>query len=431
MAKPFVQGAPSDNLFITNMPPGLEEDDIVQIFGQYGMVQEARIVTKPELGWTAALIRYSSLEEAARIQEMLNYKIPEGLEKPISVRFAKYPRNPDGTYQNERPEKEEPGGQGAPGGQVQLAALPKILVDGTPVKPVPTPAPKAAPSTTATAATFQRAGPYEPGKRGYYALGSAAKKLDAGTYGPSRSPTSLSTDTATGTYGASRISSILSTDNDAGEDRPVTMDDIVINLETMGILPGGTGFKNDLGTVFVHGLPSDCTDAHLYQVFCPFGAVMPKGVRAVLNTQVPPLGPRPISKEKRCIGYGFVNFHKEESALAAIAALNGTIMPDGKTLKVTFKKDVQRPPKQDQEQQQKEQQQKEQQQEDYKQHLQGEAYEEPEEAHEDATKDENSWGAQGTDEDATKDENSWGAQGTDEAAEPGWTPWTQEQKDEL
>eukprot|EP00927_Polykrikos_kofoidii_P041371 TRINITY_DN3527_c0_g4_i1.p1 TRINITY_DN3527_c0_g4~~TRINITY_DN3527_c0_g4_i1.p1 ORF type:complete len:374 (+),score=61.04 TRINITY_DN3527_c0_g4_i1:106-1227(+) len=310
MLKPFIQGAPSDNLFITNMPPGLEEDDVIQIFGQYGMVQEARVVTKPGTEWTAALIRFSSLEEATNIQDMLNFKIPEGLEKPVSVRFAKHPRNADGTYQNPLPKKPR---------VFQAADLPKIAVDSPG-------------GTTPRAATSSihaiRPVPYEPGKRGYYALGGATRKMDSaertedtskGVYGPirDRASTTVSNGSGRGSRGKGR-----------GKD-PVPMDAIVASLEASGALPGGIDFTDDSARIYVRGLPADCTDSHLYQIFGTFGAIMPKGIRAVKSAH-----------ENKCIGHGFVTFMSDEAATDAIASLNDTILLDGNTLKVAFKRDV-------------------------------------------------------------------------------------------
>merc|ERR1719367_1108667 len=45
----------------------------------------------------------------------------------------------------------------------------------------------------------------------------------------------------------------------------------------------GTGWMNDQNALYVANLPADTTDLDLYRIFAPFGAIAPKGVRAMLN----------------------------------------------------------------------------------------------------------------------------------------------------
>merc|ERR1712232_1001706 len=91
-----------------------------------------------------------------------------------------------------------------------------------------------------------------------------------------------------------------------------------------GALPGGTGPKDHpVFEVFVHGLSTQCTDLHLYQLMSPFGQIGPRGCSVVEN-----------KNDGTCVGYGFVNFLAEESAKLAIETLNGCVLPGGKKLKV-------------------------------------------------------------------------------------------------
>jgi len=95
-------------------------------------------------------------------------------------------------------------------------------------------------------------------------------------------------------------------------------------LQYAGVLPGGK-WNNDENALFVGGLPPDTTDTDLYEIFSPFGAIPAAGVRAM------------TTPEGTCKGIGFVNFMDNASAQNAIATLNGTMMPDGTTLKVCIK----------------------------------------------------------------------------------------------
>merc|ERR550514_58365 len=62
---------------------------------------------------------------------------------------------------------------------------------------------------------------------------------------------------------------------------------ILKGLEYAGALPQP---PNGEMAVFVGGLPTDCTDNHLYRIFTPFGAISSKGVKAMLNEDTMPDG---------------------------------------------------------------------------------------------------------------------------------------------
>lgn len=91
-----------------------------------------------------------------------------------------------------------------------------------------------------------------------------------------------------------------------------------------GLLPMSQ-WQHDEGAVFVSNLPHDCTDEDLYEIFAPFGAIPPRGVKAMKDA---------LSK---CKGFGFVDFIDPECAQAAIAALDGYTNADGTILRVKLK----------------------------------------------------------------------------------------------
>mmetsp|Transcript_3295 Transcript_3295/g.7784 ORF Transcript_3295/g.7784 Transcript_3295/m.7784 type:complete len:265 (+) Transcript_3295:95-889(+) len=110
-----------------------------------------------------------------------------------------------------------------------------------------------------------------------------------------------------------------------GKDDGVTSDLLVKGLWSSGALPGGPGFEAQVVEVYVSGLPMDASDLTLYQIFAPFGAIGPKGVRAMCHP------------DGSCRGFGFVNYLEPQAAEAAIATLHGTQMPNGKTMNVSVK----------------------------------------------------------------------------------------------
>merc|ERR1719464_2693444 len=97
------------------------------------------------------------------------------------------------------------------------------------------------------------------------------------------------------------------------------------SIKKAGILPQHD-WSNNEGSVFVRGLPPNCTDADLYEVFSPFGAIPANGVKAMKTFQT-----------ESCNGTGFVDFIDPEAAQAAIGALAGFMLPDGSSLQVSLK----------------------------------------------------------------------------------------------
>merc|ERR1712194_669112 len=57
--------------------------------------------------------------------------------------------------------------------------------------------------------------------------------------------------------------------------------------------------RSDAQQVQIRNLPGDCTDYDLYKLLCPFGALAPRGVKAMLTP------------EGMCTGVGWVDFVEE------------------------------------------------------------------------------------------------------------------------
>jgi len=78
--------------------------------------------------------------------------------------------------------------------------------------------------------------------------------------------------------------------------------------------------------LFVYGIPPDWDDAMLANLFLPFGKLLSSNVFIDKRTQ-------------RSKGFGFVSYAYPDSAHMAIVMLNGMTLPNGRTLKVSLKKD--------------------------------------------------------------------------------------------
>lgn len=81
-------GSPSDNIFVTGLPADFDESQIQPVFSAFGTITDFRYLPGSGAKRNAALIRFSSIEEAQWVVENLNGNIPEGLGTPVIVRFA-------------------------------------------------------------------------------------------------------------------------------------------------------------------------------------------------------------------------------------------------------------------------------------------------------------------------------------------------------
>lgn len=80
---------PCDNLYVTNLPNGLDESMVSQFFSIYGTVTSCKVLKNPlQTDKTAALVRFASVEEARTILETLNGATPTGLEEPVQIKYA-------------------------------------------------------------------------------------------------------------------------------------------------------------------------------------------------------------------------------------------------------------------------------------------------------------------------------------------------------
>mmetsp|Transcript_92317 Transcript_92317/g.214512 ORF Transcript_92317/g.214512 Transcript_92317/m.214512 type:complete len:241 (+) Transcript_92317:91-813(+) len=96
-------------------------------------------------------------------------------------------------------------------------------------------------------------------------------------------------------------------------------------LQFEGVLPGGK-WTNDDGALHIGGLPPDTTNADVYEIFAPFGAIPSGGVKAMNNP------------DGTCTGVAFVNYVDPNCAIEAINVLNGRTLRDGRVLAVKQKR---------------------------------------------------------------------------------------------
>merc|ERR1719401_512515 len=84
---------PIDQVYIKGLPSPFSEDDLKSIFGAYGSIKWGKVLKGGEgKGDAACLVQMSSVEEATWLVNNLHGNIPQGLDNPIAVTFAR-PKN--------------------------------------------------------------------------------------------------------------------------------------------------------------------------------------------------------------------------------------------------------------------------------------------------------------------------------------------------
>lgn len=86
------QGQLSDNLFVTGIPMGCDEQRVKDIFGQYGTVTSVKVLPpNPSRNDLAALVRMGDTDQAKWLIDNVSGNIPQGLTGPIQIKVANPP----------------------------------------------------------------------------------------------------------------------------------------------------------------------------------------------------------------------------------------------------------------------------------------------------------------------------------------------------
>lgn len=85
---------PSDNLYVSNLPPVITEGGISALFSAYGVVTQCKVLPNPMTGslgasgMGVALVRFRSIEEATLVMTQVGGSTPEGFDQPINIKYA-------------------------------------------------------------------------------------------------------------------------------------------------------------------------------------------------------------------------------------------------------------------------------------------------------------------------------------------------------
>lgn len=89
-ARPAGEEIKETNLYVTNLPRSITEEQLDVIFGKYGAIVQKNILRDKMTGKPrgVAFIRFNKREEAQEAIAALNNVIPEGSNQPLTVRVA-------------------------------------------------------------------------------------------------------------------------------------------------------------------------------------------------------------------------------------------------------------------------------------------------------------------------------------------------------
>lgn len=371
----------SDNIWVGDLPAGMDKGTLATLFEAYGTVLECRILPGKEDGSKpCAMVRFASTDMAQWVVENLNGNIPEGLSEPIIARFANSPsgkgKGDGGGWGAAKGGgggwASEPygGGDGAKGGGKSGGFVPPSPSDNVWVGDLPVGTEKpdlanifeaygqiqdcrilpgrdasAKPCAMVRFASVEMAawvvenlngnipqGLAEPIIARFANGGGGAGSKGAGGGGGWQAPASAPVQGGGGWQAAGGGGGWQAAGKGGAGgggkakkgDAPGSFQALFQSVKGAGILGGGK--VPDDCQCFIKNLPSDTVDDDLYKLFSPFGAIPPAGVKAMANA------------DGTCKGFGFVDFSDAEAASTAVLALDGHTTSDGTTISVSTKK---------------------------------------------------------------------------------------------
>eukprot|EP00803_Ostreobium_quekettii_P003478 evm.model.scf_39.6 EVM.evm.TU.scf_39.6 scf_39:44866-46137(-) len=298
-----LEQSPSDNLYVRGFPGTYTENDIQTMFSAIGTIVECRVLHSKEAGRSGvALVRMSSVLEAGRAIEMLNGQTPAGCGEPLLVKYA------DTAADKERKAKR------------RQSREPRFN---------PYQKPEAAGAAAAGAGIGKPvAGGGIPGQPQSYVNPLAA---NGGGQLPQFGLQGFAGDQALNALALQNPGALLAA-NLGGPEGAALNQFVLPNPGLLGVQPQagmGSFMPNGVGgatggaagapggqdgslpiSIYVRNLPVEADKLYMYEKFAPYGAV--SSVKLLTND----------AGEGR--GVGFVNYLDNQSAVKAVAAMNGT-----------------------------------------------------------------------------------------------------------
>ncbi|KAF4721359.1 hypothetical protein FOZ63_026294, partial [Perkinsus olseni] len=322
----------SQKLFVGNVPPATSNDELKQIFDEYGNVTEAySLESKRASGNKAAFVRYSKKSDALNAIEALNdkYTFP-GEPHPITVKCADTREQRLAHKQEMDSHRFQGGGdrsfrtsdQGGFDRMPQMGGGPREGFQSRSGGYQPPPPPPAA-------AQPRRAGPWteylnHPDGRYYYHNSQTGQTqwevpFEFQNMGPPPPPPQQQQQPQSGGFQQTPQSSNFGPGGGYGQ----------MNLSQSGQQSGRAQQHPKNGplgaNIFVYNIPPEWRDADLAREFGSCGSI--STTKVIVDNMT-----------NQSKGYGFVSFNEVPSAVQAVRTMDGFATHTGKRLKVQIKK---------------------------------------------------------------------------------------------
>lgn len=349
-----MDATPSDNVYMTGLPHPADSEMISQVFSQYGTVVQVKVLpnTHPAPKDSAALIRFSSVDEAVAVVENLNEQIPAGLVMPIKCRYAtqgggkgggkgkgdKGGGGKGGGFNSWQ--QDGGGGGGAPygGGGGGGDGGDNLYVKGLPVSATQESIMQDFSSlgtVTSIRVLEPPAGSQSKAALIRFASAAEAQHVKESLHGlqPEGFPEPLTIrfandkgggkggDKGGGGGGGGKGGGGGGFDAGGG---PFDGETLIKMICESGMLPGGAKYQNPEASLYVAGLPGGTTNEHLYRLFAAYGAISSTWTKQG-------------GEGDRAWSIGFVNYFEPAAAMNAIQVYHGMQLPNGLSLKVVMK----------------------------------------------------------------------------------------------
>jgi len=312
----------ANKVFISDLPSHFDEAATQQVFNAYGSISSLRMMPPRKEGDKAAcIIDFTDAQEAQWIVTNLNGNIAEGLNDPVSVRFANASKGV-GKAAPAPPAPQADAGKGwtkgGKGGKDGGAAAAANSGAGTWAS---NSGAGAATSNSWSSGASGGGGSWSGGNSQSWSSNSNQSWDNNKSGGEWKSGPQEGYGKAGKGAGSEGYSS--SPYNGKGSGKKGGKDSnaraLLDSVTKAGLLPDN-GSRPEDQCVYIRGLPPDTTDTDIYRLFAVFGAIPPRGVKAMKHP------------DGTCTSIGFVDFSEPGVAQKAIEALNGYQLPDGKSL---------------------------------------------------------------------------------------------------
>merc|ERR1719434_414635 len=81
--------APNTNIFVADLPAGVDDAKLQEGFAQYGTVTWCKVMASKGKPTSAGIVEFGDVEEAKWVVENLNGNLAQGIDTPLTLTFKR------------------------------------------------------------------------------------------------------------------------------------------------------------------------------------------------------------------------------------------------------------------------------------------------------------------------------------------------------